>query len=688
MRYLVYVLVLLTLIPHLLSKPVTEHIVNTYSSVVEVRVCRNWMRIDTTYSAHLPNSISTGDTVYIIQMKGARADSNGNIVDMGKAGRFERNVVEKRLADTLFFRYTLLTNYDAGGTVQIVRQAGPDKHELSTVADASKRMLITAPPFNGRTGGVVAVYSPTTLFLNGTISADACGFAPGDGITDRMHSGNAGRGAPQSSGGGGHGGTGGTGQRIAPEPYAPAGGNALSYEQGFNWLFLGGGSGICSECSQTLQGGRGGGIVIVDAPEVQSLYFQSSVTANGQSVSSGAAGAGAGGAVLMSALSISNTDLSAAGGSCLRGGAGGGGVVRIGTITSMNLTPSAYSGGLASANPAGTAQAGKVYYNVTINESRTRFQTPTIYASTDTLVCLGGAVTLYAHGGESTVWLSGLDTLCARCDTVVVSPRETTTFTALVSVYGCADTVHTTVSVVPPPVIDMPDTVVTCSGIPVELRGPDGMMHYDWSTGSTTQNIDAEREGWVWLTVTDSNTCTSSDSTFIRFQERTRIMATGPLNGDRIQLPSVLPNELSSAFLVVRNITDDSIQNVAVHLTNNTTISVALHTIGGSIPPGDSLILTLVGSSSVPGLYTDTVILTEPCGETIVPVSVVVHETPSFTRCAVRITNPGEFDDMLQALGSDVEISDVLGRQVHRHHMAKGIYLVRGRGFTMIVQMP
>jgi hypothetical protein len=143
-------------------------------------------------------AIGTGDLVLIIQMQGAdlntsNTDAYGNGVAGGtasgamatnlSAGYYEYNTVSGVSGSTINFTYTLANNYytQAYGsstptrTYQVIRV--PRYYNLTINAGAS----VTAPAWNGSTGGVVVLDAAGVLTLNGSVNASALGFRGGGG---------------------------------------------------------------------------------------------------------------------------------------------------------------------------------------------------------------------------------------------------------------------------------------------------------------------------------------------------------------------------------------------------------------------------------------------------------------------------------------------------------------------------
>lgn len=659
------------------SPPEHEVWLNSYSRVVQIKRCRNWMRIDTATSVHNPNSITTGDTVVIIQMKGAVADSSGSLLSMGAAGRFERNIVHRRSVDTLFFERVLMAEYAETGCVQIVKQ-----YTYGGVQDSVTFLdrTISCPPFNGTTGGVIVLQATDTLFLSAGISADAKGYRAGEGFCSTGLSVNAGHGSAAAAGGGGHGGAGGwASQKLVP----PAGvqpGAAVSYTSGYNWIFMGGGAGIMTG----KEGAAGGGIVIIDAPAIIGLTDSVRITARGGSATTEGGGGGAGGALLLISHNISRIPvLTASGGSSMSGGAGGGGVVRIGTMTAYNLTESAYQGGAAKYGTRGNGFAGAVFYNVFINQSTARYQSPLTNISNDTSVCAGTSVVLRTQGARATSWFTADSVLCTMCDSVTVTPDDTTTFSAAVDVDGCVDTLFVKINVFIKPAFTFPPPIHTCPGVPVYIEGPPDMTAYRWSTGDTSRTIRAQNAGRYKLLVADSNGCVAEQTATVVHDTLHRLrLVSDPVAG---VASTVAAGEWAHSEVVIQNISNDTLHNIGVIMSEGTVLSVPYSSVPWKLVPGEQATLPVFAWCSYPGEYSDTVVISEPCGFLHVPVQTRVLETPAYSRCRVRVTSAGEVERMLE--DPQTVIVDVLGRRVIPPFYC-GLYIVRTATSTQFLQIP
>lgn len=331
-------------------------IVNRYAAVNNINYCNS------TLSVNNASGFASGDRVLIIQMKGAIINTTstsafGSINSMNAAGKYEWANIQSVTANEIRMQFALANTYDVTGNVQIVW--------VPRYADAVITGPLTAPAWNGSSGGVLAIQVSGTLSFNDDIDLSSTGFrggvadiaasnncswlipqngyfyplnnwrgaAKGEGIAPFLSGAESGRG-PQANGGGGgndHNAGGGGGSNSNPggqggtnnEPstfgcsgqFPGLGGRTIPLDA--TRLIMGGGGGAGHENNDLASpGARGGGIVLITAGLVQGNGR--SVKVNGgnatNSLSDGAGGGGAGGTILISATSISNLQLEARGG--------------------------------------------------------------------------------------------------------------------------------------------------------------------------------------------------------------------------------------------------------------------------------------------------------------------------------------------------------------------------------------
>lgn len=311
-------------------------------------------------------SFAAGQKVLVMQMQdnviGSNTSNNssfGNLSSIANAGVYEAAIVSSvsRTSGVLTgiaLQSPLANIYNTGSnsSIQVITFPTLGSPNYSTTSN------ITATPWNGNTGGVVAFQVPGTLTLNNNISADNAGFRggamdassspygscnstsyfngvdplygnKGEGIYRVTNSNfTAGMGKVINAGGGGNtinsggggggnysaGGLGSIGWSCTVNPTGGIGGIALNTYIGGNRIFMGGGGGSGEQNDgYNDHGGNGGGIIIIKAGTIKSVGPAASVSisANGQAGGSvgndGAGGGGAGGSIV---LMVSNWNIS------------------------------------------------------------------------------------------------------------------------------------------------------------------------------------------------------------------------------------------------------------------------------------------------------------------------------------------------------------------------------------------
>lgn len=140
--------------------------------------------------------ISTGDLILIIQMQGAYCKHFlitglfsslwGEVLNYHNSGRWEYQQVNSASGTTIVLDCPLKNTYDTtnNANTQIVRV--PRYNQFSIVAGSS----LTCPPWNGKTGGIIAIESKQNAIINGMITANGKGFRGGraDNISTHMYS--------------------------------------------------------------------------------------------------------------------------------------------------------------------------------------------------------------------------------------------------------------------------------------------------------------------------------------------------------------------------------------------------------------------------------------------------------------------------------------------------------------------
>lgn len=327
-------------------------VINDYTAVVAIDpICLNKVTVADA------SSFSVSDNAMIIQMKGASINTSntasyGDITALNEGGSYEMVVVKDIVGNDLYFEANLLNGYSTADAVQLIR--------VPIYNGANVSSTITAPIWNGSTGGVVVLVDEGTLTMNADIDVSAVGFRGGN-VTEIGSSGCSavfgsgsqdyeypvgdlegkdkgegvggvfglhGRGAASNGGGGGNdhktGGGGGAnkvaggqgsqhddnnGFGVACNGVFPGlGGKALTYSVNQKVIFGGGGgAGSNANGGNLPSGGAGGGIVILNANDL--VTNSTSIIANGAvgttAIGAGAGGGGAAGTVIVNAATRS-----------------------------------------------------------------------------------------------------------------------------------------------------------------------------------------------------------------------------------------------------------------------------------------------------------------------------------------------------------------------------------------------
>ena len=400
---------ILALLPLCLrAQPQISGVVNQYSAVAGIDYCALKLTVSD------GSLFVAGDRVVLIQMKGAQMNetntaSFGNIENLGQAGLFEVNEVQSANGNEVVLKNTLLNTYNTSGAVQLLTMP---VYEKATVAGT-----LTASPWDGQKGGVLALAVEDTLSLEAEIDVSGKGFrggllalvnsgctflsntngyfydnanwrgaAKGEGVAALIPNKEKGRGAQATGGGGGNdhntGGGGGSnafstggsgGQQDSDTPlgcegvYPGIGGKSIPNPAGRLFVGGGGGAGHADDNGAGSSGGNGGGIVIISAGVIQPNGF--SIKSNGNPAAfaggDGAGGGGGGGTVLLAIAGVAGIlTVEAKGGNgasvansasrCFGpGGGGGGGMVMVNPALPVTAV---LAGGSAGQNTVSSSQ--------------------------------------------------------------------------------------------------------------------------------------------------------------------------------------------------------------------------------------------------------------------------------------------------------------------------------------------
>lgn len=158
-----------------------NQVVNTYAALV-ANAPSGSTSITVSSSPSL-GFITPGDLLMIIQMQGATIDtidasSYGNVISMNGAGLYELVVVSSVAGNTISLDNKcggLRNSYSVAGHTQVIRVP---QYVTLTVPDT---LSVSAPAWDGTSGGVVAIYAQTSLDLktSGRIDVSGLGFRGG-----------------------------------------------------------------------------------------------------------------------------------------------------------------------------------------------------------------------------------------------------------------------------------------------------------------------------------------------------------------------------------------------------------------------------------------------------------------------------------------------------------------------------
>lgn len=377
-------------------------IINTYYKVDSIwkQSCKAFVQVQNTIG------LDTGDEVLIIQMQGAVINTSydnsfGNIKSYKNAGNYELAEIKKIVGNIIELKSPIIKYYSTGESVQLVKVA---KYKSAAI-----NALVTALPWDGNIGGIIAIDVQDTLVLNRNINAGSMGFRggnlypnepfhcgdtqyywtintgaigmKGEGITryDQKYeagimpyANGGGGGAANNSGGGGgghvgNGGNGGFQSSICPMSINEGvGGKFIDYYPNYFRIYAGGGGGAGQQDNGfATPGMNGGGIILIRANYLvgnnNAILSQGGNQTNNAGngfLGDGGGGGGAGGSVLLEVNNyVTPIFINVAGGnggntfandpliSTGPGGGGGGGIIWHSGATLPTLVATTITGG-------------------------------------------------------------------------------------------------------------------------------------------------------------------------------------------------------------------------------------------------------------------------------------------------------------------------------------------------------
>lgn len=620
-----------------------------------------------------------GDKVLMIQMKGATITTTntvafGTITALGNAGNFEFATISSITGNTVTFSSNLCKTYTPSGKVQLVK--------VPVYTNATIVGTVTAQPWNGTTGGIVAIEATSSITFNANINVSGQGFIGGAVFTGwfgcgdpnyaNQNAGKKGEGivippvtldanrAPLANGGGGSnsgnpgaggGGNGGIGGRGGNEFFGSCqlnasyglGGKAPSYSLYKAFLGGGGGGGYKDNGLNASAGSNGGGMVFLTSPTINGNNF--TVDARGANVigntdSEGAGGGGAGGYVhYMCPNTNSTLTLD------LRGGTGG-------NILSTLWSSACHGPGGGGGGGAVSYQQAAIPANITNllaggNSGMVLHSGPSCAGTSHGAVGGAAGIQVFNYPVQAAPVLPNLGPNVSICAGQTITLQSTTTFSSYLWNNGQTTA---TISINSPGIywVDVPSAcstardsiVVGLSSFPFDI-GPDmticqgestnvqsigSFTTITWNTGSTSNSIQVNAPGIYSAIATNANGCTEQDSmevfqnptVYFGFLDSICAGSTYSFNGQNLSQAGIYTDTLQNILGC------DSIVTLQLSLVqpNSTSISA-------SICDGDTYFFN--GQTlSVAGQYSVTIPSVFGC-DSIVQLTLTVNPLPVVT---------------------------------------------------------
>jgi len=272
-----------------------------------------------------PTGFKAGQAIFIHQSQGSGA------------GKWELNIVKSITSGVVTTNKALVNTYTTSGKDRAQAVVMPNYSTLVVPSGST----LTAPVWNGSTGGILALQASTSVTVSGSISMAERGYRgpawPGKNYTAAVQgegtiglgakstaaNGNGGGGGGRTNceccwagggGGGGHGASGSKGSNAGGCQIGGSGAPAAGTTSLTTFLFGGaGGAGGADEDGYGAAGGHGGGLIYIATPKTTVTGYVSTNGRKGNNeynfagCGSGGGGGGAGGAVFFESASGSLT---------------------------------------------------------------------------------------------------------------------------------------------------------------------------------------------------------------------------------------------------------------------------------------------------------------------------------------------------------------------------------------------
>ena len=148
---------------------------------------------------------------------------------------------------------------------------------------------------------------------------------------------------------------------------------------------------------------------------------------------------------------------------------------------------------------------------------------PEITVSGSQTICAGKFTTLTASGGSSYLWSTG-----KVGNTLTISPSGSQTYVVTVTNnFGCSASMDVPVTVNALPNVNFVGNTTICSGTTTSITAEGGNT-YAWSTGGHNATVNLSNAGVYYVTVTNSQNCTRTDSVYVTVNPNPNVQIEGP----------------------------------------------------------------------------------------------------------------------------------------------------------------
>ena len=197
---------------------------------------------------------------------------------------------------------------------------------------------------------------------------------------------------------------------------------------------------------------------------------------------------------------------------------------------------------------------------------------PNIQVLGSRTICAGQSASLTATGGSVYLWNTG-DTI----NNIVVSPTTSQSYVVTVTnIYGCLASSAVTVTVNALPQIHFNGATTICAGNTTTISAI-GASSYSWSTGAQTGNVNISSTGMYYVTATNAQNCSKTDSIYVTVNPNPQVQITG---NNHLCFGSVATLTASGASSYNWN-TGETTAEISIAPESNTTYTVTGYDTNG-----------------------------------------------------------------------------------------------------------